>query len=1048
MDRLTKAQMEFMNGYVPASIHDVYEYATGGGIHIDPSKKGTFKAQATRMNMGVQEAASHILANKDEYSSAMVKKANFARNFAKEEGGVARGDQGNAQMMQMIQTYAQMVAQQSGDDPNKVYQELMGQLQQMKPEQQQQAIQQIVKQVQSASQQPAMQMGGDPSQMQQEGGDAEQLIQQIQQMLQQGAQPQEVIAQLLQLQINPQMIVEIFVQLGMPQEQVVQAVQGVMQQMGGGQEQENPQQQMQEQGMEEPAPQGMEYGGVAKYPYGGMYDNKKNYANFLPQDALNNVMTDVNMLAQPAAALSATGIKPLKKIAGFAGLASGLAGAFQGYRGVFGKKDPASTPQNPITNTQATNVYNTYGKPGAGTQASDMWNKYGKTQKMYGQYMEDGGLTKYQIKGEVKNKPKLGAGKYYTTTGDIVDWGTPEYEKAYNRGEVLSEDGVRSEVTLEGGVLPEVVLQNNYKDGFWGQSRKKYIKDNEGAGLLSAIGSVATYPLSVPQHALTYLTTGKVQDPSEAWGHNTNEGWFDSPAAFGRNLDDAALNIILDPVNLIGAGILTKENALSKLGKIKKLPNASKNLKTNIVEQLKVNKKNISNAENNGYRLVDYDDLTPKETFAHIKAGRSRTNPFSDELHELSRAIEDGEAWKYADLDESIKIAREKAHQYREMADAEDLINRIKSRNPGTNDELVYYQGKDITKGRQELNDFINMAEGNQGVTMNSAADNIKSNKNILYEIDADDYIHDPQYKSLDDIKRAGQTDAGEFINSYMKPYKGKWNSLLNNKYGGLAKAQVGIPPGFDFKNPFGMQSPRFGQTANYADTRGYTNGQPIRDRSTSTYSTPGFVEGMGVGQEGYGGADNTRYDLNDPNAPTAASIKLYNDQQALGAAGQNTISLTDKEVANKKGKYDGYAFPQNAPETYNKKVNKKTANNKPFNNISGRQMANNALLGLSIFNDSLGDDKRGPKRMTEAERQERLLNNPLNYAGIYTPNVQGGGNDYIPNRYTATQDYGTTGNVIAKAGGQMNFAAGGQYKVSHEQLLQLLRDGAEIEFL
>jgi hypothetical protein len=386
-------------------------------------------------------------------------------------------------------------------------------------------------------------------------------------------------------------------------------------------------------------------------------------------------MTDVNMLAQPAAALSATGIKPLKKIAGFAGLASGLAGAFQGYRGVFGKKDPASTPQNPITNTQATNVYNTYGKPGAGTQASDMWNKYGKTQKMYGQYMQDGG--------------------------------------------------------------------------------------------------------------------------------------------------------------------------------------------------------------------------TPN--------------------------------------------------------------------NPGFNALPDYVQEKIIA----------------------------------------------------------------------------------NMEYGGLPTAQVGIPPGFDFKNPFGMQSPRFGQTANYADTRGYTDGQPIRNRSTSAYSTPGFVEGMGVGQEGYGGADNTRYDLNDPNAPTAASIKLYNDQQALGAAGQNTISLTDEQVKNKKGKYDGYAFPENSPESYNKKVNKKTANN-----VSGRQMANNALLGLSIFNDSLGDDKRGPKRMTEAERQEMLLSNPLNYAGIYTPNVQGGGNDYIPNRYTATQDYGTTGNVIARTGGQMNFAAGGQYKVSHDQLLQLLRDGAEIEFL
>lgn len=63
-----------------------------GGIHIDPSKKGTFKAQATRMGMSVQEAASHILNNKEDYTPGMVKKANFAKNFAKEEGGEMYGD--------------------------------------------------------------------------------------------------------------------------------------------------------------------------------------------------------------------------------------------------------------------------------------------------------------------------------------------------------------------------------------------------------------------------------------------------------------------------------------------------------------------------------------------------------------------------------------------------------------------------------------------------------------------------------------------------------------------------------------------------------------------------------------------------------------------------------------------------------------------------------------------------------------------------------------------------------------------------------------------
>ena len=59
------------------------QYAEGGGIHIKPSKRGTFTAAATKHGMGVQEFASRVLANKENYSPAMVKKANFARNAAK-----------------------------------------------------------------------------------------------------------------------------------------------------------------------------------------------------------------------------------------------------------------------------------------------------------------------------------------------------------------------------------------------------------------------------------------------------------------------------------------------------------------------------------------------------------------------------------------------------------------------------------------------------------------------------------------------------------------------------------------------------------------------------------------------------------------------------------------------------------------------------------------------------------------------------------------------------------------------------------------------------
>lgn len=62
----------------------------GGKIHIKPSKRGTFTAAAKKHGKSVQAFASQVLANKENYSSAMVKKANFARNF----GGRKRANGG------------------------------------------------------------------------------------------------------------------------------------------------------------------------------------------------------------------------------------------------------------------------------------------------------------------------------------------------------------------------------------------------------------------------------------------------------------------------------------------------------------------------------------------------------------------------------------------------------------------------------------------------------------------------------------------------------------------------------------------------------------------------------------------------------------------------------------------------------------------------------------------------------------------------------------------------------------------------------------------
>ena len=58
-----------------------------GGIYIKPENRGKFTAWAKRRGMTVKEAASKVMANKEEYPTSVVKMANFAKNFAKKKGG-------------------------------------------------------------------------------------------------------------------------------------------------------------------------------------------------------------------------------------------------------------------------------------------------------------------------------------------------------------------------------------------------------------------------------------------------------------------------------------------------------------------------------------------------------------------------------------------------------------------------------------------------------------------------------------------------------------------------------------------------------------------------------------------------------------------------------------------------------------------------------------------------------------------------------------------------------------------------------------------------
>lgn len=84
------------------------------GIHIKKANRGKFTSWAKSHGMGVQEAASHVMANKGNYSPTVVKRANFAKNASKwhhADGGSIKGYATGGRVEK---------ASLSDNDPNKV----------------------------------------------------------------------------------------------------------------------------------------------------------------------------------------------------------------------------------------------------------------------------------------------------------------------------------------------------------------------------------------------------------------------------------------------------------------------------------------------------------------------------------------------------------------------------------------------------------------------------------------------------------------------------------------------------------------------------------------------------------------------------------------------------------------------------------------------------------------------------------------------------------------------------------------------------------------
>jgi hypothetical protein len=179
----------------------------------------------------------------------------------------------------------------------------------------QEGMQQPSEEEMAMMQQQAMQQQQGQPQMQQQGGQdqmMQQLVAAIGQAIQNGAQPEEVVAKLLQDQVEPEMVAEALVELGMPMEDVDQLMSSVIQQLEGGQEQGQPSEEemmaMQQQQMAEQAPPQeqpteeapMSKGGYVKkrlkMAQEGMQQNgvKASNTNLAAEDDVNNSSAIIN----------------------------------------------------------------------------------------------------------------------------------------------------------------------------------------------------------------------------------------------------------------------------------------------------------------------------------------------------------------------------------------------------------------------------------------------------------------------------------------------------------------------------------------------------------------------------------------------------------------------------------------------------------------------------------------------------------------------------------------------------------------------------------
>ena len=290
--------------------------------------------------------------------------------------------------------------------------------------------------------------------------------------------------------------------------------------------------------------------------------------------------------------------------------------------------------------------------------------------------------------------------------------------------------------------------------------------------------------------------------------------------------------------------------------------------------------------------------------------------------------------------------------------------------------------------------------------------------------------VQDP-YRPLDQkyIRQARKTTGPiNYADAAMTDYTKMPQYDNNPKYDGTMVAQYGgnLPQAqFGFSNP---QGPPYAQQNNKVDLiRSFAN--PFDTNNMSQLELNNFNNNKIP-------FPKPAIDTYDPEMPDLSGLQTpQNDTQDLYNVNQNRAITEDTNT------YDNSTNP-----LY------KTQNTNVPGNFNGMELAQKSLAGLGAFNSFLQrKELKRQKREYDAmlkrlgNTDSRLATNSKNPFGNYTLNV-GPANNFQLGMTTPVQDYGTT----ARYGGSMkqSYKQGGEYQVSEDELLQLMQEGAEIEFI